>query len=321
MRPARAWRTGRTPRALMAASTLAVLSTAACRGAGTGIVTPDLAPTATIMAPSAGASFASGAEISFRGEASDPEDGAIPGGSLVWTSSVDGPIGVGATLTRDDLSDGLHTIRLRAEDSGELVGLDSVSIRVQSPPEPGSGSLQVRTATTGDDLDSDGYEVLVDGAVEGDIAVNGALDVSEATTGAHDVTLRGLAPNCSITGGSATRTVAVVEDEVTVVDYRVKCTAVSAQPRLRVQNTTRGEGSPPGGTYTVSLDGASAVSMATNGSIMFQNVEPGEHTVTLGNLGGCEVDGGSNPAAVEVVDGLNIIHFLVRCAGTPSPEA
>src|SRR6185369_15721761 len=47
-------------------------------------------PTATISAPLNNASFTQGAPVSFAGTGQDPEDGALTGGSLVWTSSING---------------------------------------------------------------------------------------------------------------------------------------------------------------------------------------------------------------------------------------
>jgi subtilisin family serine protease len=73
-------------------------------------------PTAAISAPTAG-SFVQGATISFAGSASDAEDGALAGASLVWTSSVNGQVGMGTSFTRNNLSVGSHTITLVATDS------------------------------------------------------------------------------------------------------------------------------------------------------------------------------------------------------------
>lgn len=186
-------------------------------------------------------------------------------------------------------------------------------------PLPACEGIRVTTATTGEDLDADGYEVLVDGVLEGTIGVNGALDVPDASTGEHTVTLQGLAANCSITNGDATRSVTVVEGDAAFADYTVECTSTgTGGGTLEVRNTTSG-GSPPGGTYSVTVNGGSPRSMSVDGEVTFENVEVGSHTVTLGNLGTCVVDGGATKT-VEVESGLNILHFLVDCAGQDGPE-
>ncbi|MCH8977947.1 MAG: S8 family serine peptidase [Armatimonadetes bacterium] len=94
---------------------------------------PNDAPVVTITSPSDGATFASGASISFAGSASDTEDGNVTA-SLVWTSSIDGQIGTGASFSAI-LSDGVHTITARATDTGSKSGSSSVSITVGNPPE------------------------------------------------------------------------------------------------------------------------------------------------------------------------------------------
>ena len=94
---------------------------------------PNQPPTATITSPADGSSFIQGDAIEFTGSAIDPEDGALTGASLVWTSSIDGQIGTGESFTRSDLSVGTHTITLVATDSQGAQGTDSVMITVRAP--------------------------------------------------------------------------------------------------------------------------------------------------------------------------------------------
>lgn len=195
------------------------------------------------------------------------------------------------------------------------VGL-STSFAIGDPLPPCEG-IRVTTSTTGEDLDPDGYSVLLDGVFASEIGVNSTVDLADAGTGEHSVTLQGLAANCGITNGTATRTVTVVEGEAVSVDYQVECTG-SDDGVLEVRNTTDGGGSPPGGSYAVSLDGADPVSMPVDGSVRFEGIALGSHTVTLGNLGSCVVDGGSTKT-VQVESGLNILHFSVTCSGQQDP--
>lgn len=87
-------------------------------------------PTATITSPADGSSFAEGNPITFTGSATDPEDGTLAGGSLVWTSSIDGQIGTGESFTRNDLSVGTHTITLTATDSQGATGQDTTTLTI-----------------------------------------------------------------------------------------------------------------------------------------------------------------------------------------------
>ncbi|MEM9488550.1 MAG: hypothetical protein AAGC55_05370, partial [Myxococcota bacterium] len=92
------------------------------------------APSALINAPANSATFTEGQTVSFAGSASDAEDGDISG-ALVWTSSIDGNIGVGGAFSTTALSVGSHTITATAGDSGGLFGTDSITITVEAAPQ------------------------------------------------------------------------------------------------------------------------------------------------------------------------------------------
>jgi subtilisin family serine protease len=95
---------------------------------------PDAVPTVTIVNPASGSTFSAGTNIAFLGTATDPEDGNIAG-SLVWTSSRDGQIGVGGSFTRT-LSSGNHTITASLTDSGGNPASAVASITVGASSTP-----------------------------------------------------------------------------------------------------------------------------------------------------------------------------------------
>jgi len=74
-------------------------------------------PDVIITAPSGDLFFNVGATITFTGSATDYKGVAVANSSLLWSSSVDGVIGNGATITSGILSKGEHTITLTAKDS------------------------------------------------------------------------------------------------------------------------------------------------------------------------------------------------------------
>ncbi|MCI0582611.1 MAG: hypothetical protein L0227_06895, partial [Chloroflexi bacterium] len=76
---------------------------------------PNGPPAVALASPPDGASYDEGTAIAFAGSASDAEDGDLSA-SLVWTSSLDGPIGLGDSFERSDLSPGQHTIRASVTD-------------------------------------------------------------------------------------------------------------------------------------------------------------------------------------------------------------
>ena len=88
-------------------------------------------PEVTILLPHDGDVYPSGEAISFSGYGVDPEDGNLESGALSWNSSIDGDLGVGATLSLDNLSPGVHTITLTGVDSGDLEGEDQVEITIE----------------------------------------------------------------------------------------------------------------------------------------------------------------------------------------------
>ncbi len=90
---------------------------------------PNNAPVVSITAPADGASFFNTALISFEGAASDVEDTNLNGADLIWTSSIDGQIGTGASVART-LSAGVHVITASATDSGDLSGSGSITVNV-----------------------------------------------------------------------------------------------------------------------------------------------------------------------------------------------
>ena len=88
------------------------------------------APVVAITSPADGSTHDSGATINFAGTATDVEDGDLTA-SLVWTSDIDGALGVGGSVSAT-LSDGEHTVTVTASatDSGGLAGTDAITITV-----------------------------------------------------------------------------------------------------------------------------------------------------------------------------------------------
>ena len=97
------------------------------------------APTVNILAPMGSSSYYGDQDVSLMATADDPQDGSLTGASVVWTSSLNGSLGTGTSLSveADTLTEGTHLITAMATDSLGLTNTASVTITVlrQSPPQ------------------------------------------------------------------------------------------------------------------------------------------------------------------------------------------
>jgi serine protease len=126
-------------------------------------------PTIGISAPDDGSTFSQGDQINFAGSADDPESSDISS-SIEWTSSIDGFLDMGASVSRSDLSVGTHTITAKVTDptDPEVIVSDSITItvnKVNSPPLTVDDSYSIAEDTVlnvsapgvlGNDSDADG---------------------------------------------------------------------------------------------------------------------------------------------------------------------
>jgi Tol biopolymer transport system component len=85
-----------------------------------------------------------------------------------------------------------------------------------------TGSLELTTVSTGDDLDGNGYAIEVDGEGVGTVEANGAATVAEVTAGDREVRLTGVQANCDVAGENP-RTVSVTGGAAAEVAFEVEC--------------------------------------------------------------------------------------------------
>jgi hypothetical protein len=123
-------------------------------------------PEPTITAPGDGDTFTLGELITFIGEAVDRDGGAV---ALSWRSSLDGFLGAGSPIDRDDLSAGDHTIWLTGVDDESQIDSTSLGITVEFswPPTWASGFATLPTAVRAAAGTSDGSRVYVLGGNTG----------------------------------------------------------------------------------------------------------------------------------------------------------
>jgi hypothetical protein len=132
-------------------------------------VDPNTAPVVVITAPPNRSVFDEGALIEFAGSASDIQDGEL-GGSLVWSSDLDGEIGTGETFMIDTLTPGTHTIEASVADSLGLEGSDSTVVII----DPNTAPVVNITAPLDGSVFVEGEEISFEGtatdAQDGDLA-------------------------------------------------------------------------------------------------------------------------------------------------------
>ncbi|MGH6690446.1 MAG: Ig-like domain-containing protein, partial [Gammaproteobacteria bacterium] len=88
----------------------------------------DRPPVVTILSPLDGATFPTGSVVRFEGTATDAVEGDLSD-RLVWTSSLDGELGRGRTVSAP-LRDGIHRIQARVLNSQGVAGQQAIAITV-----------------------------------------------------------------------------------------------------------------------------------------------------------------------------------------------
>lgn len=109
-----------------------------------------------------------------------------------------------------------------------LAGPDNSGGEGRGGGDTSTGALKIATESSGDDLDSDGYSLAVDNGAGQATGVNDTLTVTGLSAGDHQVTLFGVASNCSISGDNP-RSVSVAENGTTATTYEVSCDATTSQ--------------------------------------------------------------------------------------------
>ncbi len=104
-----------------------------------------------------------------------------------------------------------------------LAGLVACS---ESLVGPKVGDVRLTVATTGVDLDPDGYTVALDGAAGISIAANDSKTIAALAAGRHTVLLSGVAPNCTVNSPNP-QEIDVAAGATTQVTFTVTCVAIA----------------------------------------------------------------------------------------------
>jgi Tol biopolymer transport system component len=172
-----------------------------------------------------------------------------------------------------------------------------------------TGTLQVTTASTGQDIDADGYTVSVDNGSTQAIDASATITINDLAAGSHTVTLGGLASNC--TADKNPQTVTVEAGATAKVTFNVTCTATAAGS-IHVTTTSSGEHLDPNG-YSVAVDGGQAKVIGGSDTTTIAGVSAGSHTITLsGVASNCSVTQASTSVDVTA-NATAQVTFTVTC--------
>src|SRR6266705_2591669 len=198
-----------------------------------------------------------------------------------------------------------------------LMALSCKGSETAAPPT--TGSIQVTAATTGTDLDPDGYTVALDtssGTPSKPIAVNGTVTFSQLKPGTYSLALSGAVANCPV-GGQNPRTVSVTAGGTTLTTFQVTC--VQRVDMSGVWNYTEVIGNPLAcndtGTYVFTKSGDGFA--GTNYQLGTCDRQDG----SIDNSNSSSVNGGglvySASGAVSVNFSAGACYYAADVAGTP----
>jgi hypothetical protein len=168
-----------------------------------------------------------------------------------------------------------------------------VSIAVTCVTSAGTVALWIET--TGEDPDTDGYTLTVDGLPALRVPGTGAVTVGPLAAGSHTLSLADVSANCA-PAAPALR-IDVPPLAVVQVRYGVACTSLTG--RLRIATATGGADLDADG-YTLTLDGAPAAAVPSNGTVTVAGVVPGTRIVSLaGVAANCAVAGAPDTVSIS----------------------
>ncbi len=110
---------------------------------------PKHAPSVQILLPNQNQVFYPTQQVVLQGSAYDLEDGTLGDPSFQWSSSIDGDLGTGASLSTAELSTGQHTITLTVTDSDLMSSQTQRTINITPENTPEAVNLEASPFTVG----------------------------------------------------------------------------------------------------------------------------------------------------------------------------
>jgi len=168
------------------------------------------------------------------------------------------------------------------------------------------GAIDLHVATTGGDVDLDGYIAILDGSTQVSVGANATTRLTLLDVGTHSLGLTGLTSNCAVVGDNPV-TVTVEAGVIVLVPFEVACTVTG----LWIVISTTGVDLPEG--FDITVNGTSTTAVPSNSSALISRLPPGDHTVALGVDAYCTV-APPHPATVPLASGETVaVIFAVTC--------
>jgi TolB protein len=231
--------------------------------------------------------------------------------------------GVTRTISGNDsfvaagIAPGNHSVNLDGlAENCSVVGSNPVTINVNAARDtadaqqvsfvvscaPNLGSFRASIVTSGEDLDSDGYSLIIDGVGPRSLASNDAQIFSGLRAGQYHVSLSGVSNNCSVVGG-AEKLVVVQFNAITESAFTVTCVLGGT---LLVTTATTGEDIDRSDHIVdVQRQGSSIfdqLSLGPNSSGKLSKLLPGDYLLRM-HLTSPNCGSSPNPRVVTVVGG------------------
>lgn len=134
----------------------------------------------------------------------------------------------------------------------------------RAPSAPQTGTLQVTAATSGDDLDPDGYTVAVSGQTSQNVGANGSVSFPNLAPADYQVELSGVADNCTV-GGDNPRTVTVSANTTTTTTFSVTCEGEPSGPSGVIAFVSNATGSRE--IWIMNADGSNPTQLTDNTAV------------------------------------------------------
>ena len=256
-------------------------------GSSTITLTVNGSPAVAITAPADGSSSTETTPVTFTGTASD-EDGDLAA-SLAWTSSLDGALGTGASVTTSALSIGTHTITAAVSDSRGLPGSAQITVTVNANVTPtvsitapadgtteDTGTAVTFSGSASDPEDGDLTTSLVwSSDLDGALGTGASVTTSALSVGTH--TLTASVTDSLGAAGSSTITLTVNGSPAVAITAPADASSATEGADLTLTASVVDEDDLAASlAWTSSLDGA----LGTGASITTSALAIGIHTIT-----------------------------------------